>query len=117
MSRVRRMLQVSSLFRSPSGAVLSAGPGWGSEGDLVDVSGSLDGEAASWECCVDCGGVMVDVGDGAENGGGRGRGGRSGSFVALERLDFTVRFTMGCLGKADWLLREARGRGVSRAPD
>ena len=45
---------------------LDRGGGAGGEGDLVDRSGSLDGEASSPEYFVDCGDVLVHLGDGAE---------------------------------------------------
>ena len=45
---------------------LDRGAAAGGEGDLVDLAGSLDGEAASSECLLDCGDVLVHLGDGAE---------------------------------------------------
>ena len=56
MSRVRRMLQVSSLLRQSQrcrSVSWDRGAGARGEGDLVDLAGSLDGEAASrvtWFC-------------------------------------------------------------------
>ena len=52
---------------------LDRGGGAGGEGDLVDLAGSLDGEAVSAEGLVDWGDVLVDLGDGAEAESGRGR--------------------------------------------
>ena len=45
---------------------LDRGAAAGGEGDLVDLAGSLDGEAASAEGLVDCGDVLVDLGAEAE---------------------------------------------------
>ena len=45
---------------------LDRGGGAGGEGDLVELAGSFDGVAASPECLVDCGDVLVHLGDGAE---------------------------------------------------
>ena len=45
---------------------LDRGGGAGGEGDLVDFSGSFDGEAGYPECLLDCGDVLVHLGDGTE---------------------------------------------------
>ena len=78
---------------------------WG-EGDLVDLSGSFDGEAGSPERVLDCGDVALHLADWAEADLARtrarglgGEGGCSGTLAALLFLGFTVDFTLGVLSE------------------
>ena len=90
---------------------LDRGGGAGGEGDLVDLAGSLDGEGVSGEGLVDCGDVLVDVGDGAEAGlaEGEDEGVGGEGFVAAVPLALVV------LGFTDWLYISHDKRGAMSA--
>ena len=94
---------------------LDRGAAAGGEGDLVDLSGSLDREAASAEGLVVWGDVLVQLGDGAEaelaDDEDEGVGGEwLVAALSLHCCSLGLQGTLrwGCLGKVNWLPLGAR---------
>ena len=101
---------------------LDRGAGAGGEGDLVDVSGSLDREASSPEQLLDRGDVLVHLADWAEADLAEDEdewlsGDRFVPGFSLHCCFFGLQVMLhwGCLGKVIWLRWGQMGRGLRRS--